>query len=72
MAVELKNRIDSKIAIPIAVMRALKGPTLAEMSGILYETLNQDGLGGSLPANAAAIDSLSDAEVDTMLRQFTD
>jgi NAD(P)-dependent dehydrogenase (short-subunit alcohol dehydrogenase family)/acyl carrier protein len=72
MAVELKNRIDSKIAIPIAVMRVLKGPTLAEMSGILYETLNQDGLGGSLPANAAAIDSLSDAEVDTMLRQFTD
>jgi NADPH:quinone reductase-like Zn-dependent oxidoreductase/acyl carrier protein len=71
MAVELKNRIDGKIGIPIPVMILLKGPTLAEMSGIVYEALNQEGANGGLPVNPAAVDTLSDAEVDIMLRLYS-
>ncbi len=73
MAVELKNRIDGRIGAPIAVMRLLKGMTLAEMGALLYPLLQQRGPEGiALAAAASAVDALTDSEVDVMLRQFTD
>lgn len=64
MAVELKNRIDSKTGMSVPVMRLLKGPTLAEMTTMLFELLNVG------PAGDVDVDALSDAEVDTLLRQL--
>ena len=66
MAVELKNRIDVKIAVPIPVMRLLKGPSLAQMSVTLYESLQQDQRARA----PDAIESLSEAELDVMIQEL--
>ena len=72
MAVELKNRIDSKTGSSIPVMRLLKGPTLAEMSVMLHNILNDGHVNGILSANPPDVDSLSDTEVETLLQRLAD
>jgi phthiocerol/phenolphthiocerol synthesis type-I polyketide synthase D len=75
MAVELKNRVELDLGIPLPVIDLLQGPSVAQLATLLLERLT------TKPASAAAsapyalppeqllarLDSLSDAEIDKLL-----
>jgi len=58
MAVELRNRIEFDLSLPIPVVQLLRGPSLIELAELLYSEIEKI---------AATVAGLSDEEVDDIL-----
>jgi len=58
MAVELRNRIEFDLSLPIPVVQLLRGPSLIELAELLYSEIEK---------TAVTVAGLSDEEVDDIL-----
>jgi acyl carrier protein len=70
MAVELKNGIETDLAVVIPMVRFLEGPTSHELAEHIGELLGGEA---QQPLRADAlvdIDALSEAEIDRMLEEL--
>jgi acyl transferase domain-containing protein/NADPH:quinone reductase-like Zn-dependent oxidoreductase/acyl carrier protein len=67
MAVELKNRIESDMAVNLPAARLLQGPSVAELAEWLAAEVSVTGSATEIPT---LVDTLSDDEVSVMLEQL--
>ena len=74
MAVELKNRVEGGLSIPLPLVELLKGPSVTQLAAELAARLPRaDTPAPEDPAAVLArLDELSDQEVDALLNDLTE
>jgi hypothetical protein len=80
MAVELKNRIESDLALSLPTGQVMQGPSIRKISTVVLDQLDMPAPSAIVPPInrqespqelLAQVERLSDEEVDSLLRKMT-